>query len=106
MSPFLIRIVANIAVAVGLGLLTRVIYRTAVGSVSAQLFPQLQGSWTLTMLALGLSLPVPFHVISVGFFLQKRWLSPFWAKTTRVAVVASGCWLGAALGIKLLLLGH
>jgi hypothetical protein len=105
MSRFPLRIVANIVVAVGLGLLARVIYRAAVGSLSAQLFSQAQGSWILTMLALGLSLPVPFHVISVGYFLQKRWLSPFWAKTVRVAVVASGCWLGAALAVKLLVLG-
>jgi hypothetical protein len=105
MSRFPVRIVANIVVAVGLGLLARVIYRAAVGSLSAQLFPQLQGSWILTMLALGLSLPVPFHVVAVGLFLQKRSLSPFWAKAARVAVVVSGCWLGAALGVKLLLLG-
>jgi hypothetical protein len=100
-----LRIAANIVVAVGLGLLARVIYRAAVGSLSAELFPRLQGSWSLTMLALGLSLPVPFHVISVGCFLQKRWLSPFRAKAARVAVVVSGCWLGATLAIKLLVLG-
>jgi hypothetical protein len=104
MSRFPLRIVANIVVAVGLGLLARVIYRAAVGSLSAQLFSQLQGSWILTMLALGLSLPVPFHVISVGLILKRRWLSPFWAKAARLAVVVSGCWLGVALAIKLLVL--
>ena len=91
-------------IAAGLLLLAKVIYNAVTGSLSVQLFSRSQGSWLLTMYALGLSLPIPFHVISVGLILKRRWLSPFWAKAAWPAVVMSGCWLGVALGIKLLVL--
>jgi len=104
MIRFTIRTAANIVIAAGLLLLAKVIYSAATGSLSVQLFAQPQGSWRLTMYALGLSFPVPFHVISVGLILKRRWLSPFWAKAAFSAVVMSGCWLGVALGIKLLVL--
>ena len=104
MARFTKKPAANIIIAAGLLLLVKVIYSAATGSLSVQLFAQPHGSWLLTMYALGLSLPVPFHVISVGLFLKRRWLSPFWAKAAWAAVVMSGCWLGAALGIKLLVL--
>jgi hypothetical protein len=42
--------------------------------------------------------------MAVGLILQRRWLSRGWSKTAWLAVVISGCWLGAALGIKLFFL--
>lgn len=104
MIRFSTRTAANLIIAAGLLLLVKVIYSAATGSLSLQLFAQPQGSWLMDMYALGLSLPVPFHVISVGLILRRRWLSPFWAKAAWAAVVISGCWLGVALGIKLLVL--
>jgi hypothetical protein len=104
MMRFTARTAANMVIAVGLLLFAKVIHSAATGSLSAELFAQPQGSGLLTLYALGLSLPVPFHVVSVGLILKRRWLSPFWAKVAWRAVVTSGCWLGVALGIKLLVL--
>ena len=104
MNMFTTKTVANMVIAAGLLLLAKVIYNAVTGSLSVRLFSRSQGSWLLTMYALGLSLPIPFHVISVGLILKRRWLSPFWAKAAWPAVVMSGCWLGVALGIKLLVL--
>jgi hypothetical protein len=99
----------------------------------AQLFPEAQQLWTNNLYAIGLSLPVPLHVISVGFVLQRRWLSPHgrrivwlapvplhvisvgfvlqrrWLsphgrRIVWLAVIISGCWLGVALVIKEFLL--
>jgi hypothetical protein len=89
---------------VGLFLLIKILYNAATGSLTALLFAASQESWIKHVSALGLSLPVPFHVISVGLILQKRWLSPPWARFAWIAVVVSGCWLGVALGIKLLII--
>ena len=104
MIGFTTRTTANLVIAAGLLLLAKVIYSVATDSLSVQLFAQPQGSWISTICALGLSLPVPFHVISVGLILKRKWLSLFWAKAAWLAVVISGCWLGVALGIKLLVL--
>jgi hypothetical protein len=104
MSRIIVRLIANVAVAVGLFLLVRVFYRTATGALVAQFFPESQQSWTSNLSALGLSLAAPLHVISVGLVLQRRWLPHHWSRIVWLAVVLSGCWLGAALAIKLLLL--
>jgi hypothetical protein len=104
MVTFTARTAANMVVVVGLLLFVKVLYSAVTGSLSAEFFARPQGSWLLTLYALGLSLPVPFHVVSVGLILKRRWLSPFWAKVAWRAVVTSGCWLGVALGIKLLVL--
>lgn len=98
------RAVANVLIVVGLFLLVRVLNNAVTGSLVGQLFAQSQGSWIRNVYALGLSLPVPFHVISVGLVLQRRWLPPLWTRVVWLAVVVSGCWLGAALGIKMLVL--
>jgi hypothetical protein len=98
------RTAANLVIVVGVLLFAKVIYEAATGSLSAELFARPKGSWLLTLYALALSLPVPFHVVSVGLILRRRWLSPAWARVAWVAVVTSGCWLGAALAIKLLVL--
>jgi hypothetical protein len=98
------RTTASIVIVVGVLLFVKVMYEAVTGSLREEFFAQSQGSWLLTLYALGLSLPVPFHVVSVGLILKKRWLSPFWAKVAWRAVVTSGCWLGVAVGIKLLVL--
>lgn len=97
----LVRIVANITILAGLFLLGRVICQAASGGLAAQ-YPTLPPGWrAYGLVALGLSLPVPMHVIAVGLILQKRWLAHGWARLTWWAVVFSGCWLGAALLFKL-----
>jgi succinate dehydrogenase/fumarate reductase cytochrome b subunit len=98
------RAIANLVILVGLFLLVKILYNAASGSLAAQLVAASQESWIERMAALGLSLAVPFHVISVGLILQRRWLSPPWTRAAWIAVVVSGCWLGLALGIKLLIL--
>lgn len=100
----IIGLIGKMTIAVGLFLLLRVIYHAAGGSLVAQLFPESQQLWTKTLYAIGLSLPVPLHVISVGFVLQRRWLSPPWSRIVWLAVITSGCWLGAALMIKIFML--
>ncbi|MEE9497066.1 MAG: hypothetical protein V3V39_11115 [Desulfobacterales bacterium] len=100
----IIRLIAKVAVVVGLFLLVRVIYHADSGSLLAQLFPESQQLWANNLYAIGLSLPVPFHVISIGFVLQRRWLPPHWIRIVWLAVVISGCWLGVTLGIKIFLL--
>jgi len=100
----IISLIGKVAVAVGLFLLVRVIYHAASGSLVAQLFPESQQSWANNLYAIGLSLPVPLHVISIGLVLQHRWLPPHWIQIAWLAAVISGCWLGVALMIKLFLL--
>jgi hypothetical protein len=97
----IVRFVANAAIVVGFYLLARAIYGAANGSVVAQLFPESQESFPNIAVVLGLSLPVPLHVISIGLLLQRRWLPHSWARISLLAVVISGCWLGAVLAIKL-----
>jgi hypothetical protein len=99
------RLIAKVVVVLGLLLLVRVIYHAASGSLVAEFFYESQQSWISNLCAIGLSVPVPLHVISVGFVLQRRWLSHHWTRIVWLAVVISGCWLGAALAIKLFLFG-
>lgn len=105
MSKRIVRIIANAAIAVGLYLFARMIYGAANGSLAAQLFPESHGPVWNTVVAIALSLPVPFHAIAVGLLLQRRRLPHSWARFSLIAVIISGCWLGAALAIKLVLLG-
>jgi hypothetical protein len=100
----LIRLIAKVAVVVGVFLLARVIYHAASGFLLAQLFPESQQSWANNLYAIGLSLPIPLHVISIGFVLQRRWLPPHWIRIAWLSVAISGCWLGVALVIKTFLL--
>lgn len=97
----LIRIVANITILAGLFLLGRLVCQAASGGLAAQ-YPALPPSLSAYgLLALGLSLPVPMHVMAVGLILQKKWLTRGWVRLAWWAVVFSGCWLGAALLFKL-----
>ena len=100
-----LRLIANAAIAVGLFLFARMIYGAANGSLVARLFPESQESVWYTAAALVLALPVSFHVISVGLVLQRCWLPPSLGRISFLAAVFSGCWLGAALGFKLFVLG-
>jgi hypothetical protein len=98
----IVRAVANSVVLVGLFLFVRVLYNAATGSLVTPLFAQPQSPWIEGLCALALNLPVPFHVISVGLVLQRKWLSRPLARAVWLAVVVSGSWLGVALGIRLL----
>ncbi len=97
------RTVANVIIVVGLCLLAKVLYNAATGSLATRFFAQSPGSRLDTVYALGLALPIPFHVILIGLIVQKRWLSPRWAKIAWFAVIISGCWLGASLAIRLVI---
>jgi len=98
------RAIANLVILVGLFLLVKILFSATTGALTAQIFVASPESWIKRVSALGLNLPLPFHVISVGLILQRRWLSPPWARFAWIAVVVSGCWLGVALGIKLLII--
>lgn len=101
----IIRTVSGIVVLVGIFLLIRVFYNTVNGSLVLQLFPNVENSpWYFAFYAMALSIPVPFHVISVGFVLQKRWISPSWEGVIQRATVISGCMLGVSLAIKAIFL--
>ena len=104
MFKMILRAIANLVILVGLFLLVRVLYNAAAGSLAGQLVASSQGSLIKPLNALALNLPVPLHVISIGLILQRWWLSPPWKRAAWIAVVVSGCWLGVALGIKLLIL--
>jgi hypothetical protein len=99
------RFFANLVILTGLLLLAKVMSHAANGALVDRVLTGPHGHGLLPQaLALGLSLGVPLHVISVGWVLQRKWLPPLWARTAQVAAVVSGCWLGAALGIKALVL--
>lgn len=91
-------------VLVGCILLVRVFYLSFSGQHAEQLFPLHQPSWRLYLYTLGLSLPVPLHVISVGLIIQRKWLSPAWSRIAWFGIIISGCWLGIALAIKIFVL--
>lgn len=104
MFKIVVRALANTVVMAGVFLLVRVLYGAVTGSLVPQVVSQSAGSWIGTAFALGLTLPIPFHVISIGLFLQRSWLPVRLAKAARLAIVISGCWLGVALCAKLLIL--
>ena len=100
----LLRILANATILIGLFLLGRVICQATTGGLAAQ-YPALPtGLAARGLYALGLSLPVPMHVIAVGLILQRKWLDRNWTRVAWWAAVFSGLWLGAALLIRLTLL--
>ncbi len=102
MSKLILRVTANSVIVVGLYLLINLMYTAATGALGSPDFARPRGSWIRNIYALGLSLPIPLHVISIGFFLQVRWLSDLGAKAARLAIIVTGCWLGVALGIRVL----
>jgi len=104
MGKIVVRVIANIIILIGFFLLGRILYYGLSGVLAQQYFTQSQGSVIENVYALGLSLPIPLHIIAVGLVLQLRWLSPIWAQGTRWAIVVSGCWLCLALAIRWLAL--
>jgi hypothetical protein len=104
MSRIIVRLIATAAILAGLYLFVRMISGAVNGSLAAQLFPESPESVSNTLVALSLGLPVPLHVTSIGLLLQRRWLPHSWARISFLAVVISGCWLGAAVGVKLFVL--
>ena len=104
MGKMVVRVIANITILIGIFLLIRVLYHGLSGVLAQQYFAPSQGSVVQNVYALGLSLPIPLHIIAIGLVLQLRWLSPIWARGTRWAIVVSGCWLGLALAIRWLAL--
>lgn len=99
-----VRIFATAVSAVGLVLLARLLVQLPGGSLARELFPSAEPSAMSSLAAAVLGIPVPFHVISVGLILQRRWLSPTWARIAWICVVASGLWLGASLAVRAVLL--
>ena len=104
MTKILLRVFANFIIAVGLFLLIRILHNAATGTLMPQELTISQELWTNSLVALSLSLPIPFHVISIGLVLQLKWLTPPWAKAAWLAAIISGCWLGVAIGIRVLVL--
>jgi hypothetical protein len=104
MGKIVVRVTANILILIGLFLLGRVFCNSFTGAAAQHYFGNLPTTGLQNVYALGLGLPVPLHVISVGLVLQLRWFSPTWAKSVRWAVVVSGCWLGLALAIRWLVI--
>ena len=95
-----VRILASAISVAGVLLLARVLYMAADGSLVEKVAPQWAGLSMANVYALGLALPVPFHVISIGLILQHRWLPRRTARVAWWAIVISGCWLGVALAVK------
>jgi hypothetical protein len=104
MGKIVVRAIANVIILIGFFFLGRVLYYGLSGVLAQQYFTQSQGSVIQNVYALGLSLPIPLHIIAVGMVLQLRWLSPIWTRGARWAVVGTGGWLGLALGIRWLAL--
>ncbi|NLI80998.1 MAG: hypothetical protein GX443_04835 [Deltaproteobacteria bacterium] len=95
------RSLAGAIMAAGLLLLVKVIRDAYSGALAMRLFGSAAESPAATLCALGLGLPVPFHVISIGLVLQKRWLSSPWRKAAWICIVTSGFWLGIAVAVKI-----
>ena len=104
MGKIVVRAIANVIILIGFFLLGRILYYGLSGVLAQQYFTQSQESVIQNVYALGLSLPIPLHIIAVGLVLQLRWLSPIWARGTRWAIIVSGCWLSLALAIRWLAL--
>jgi hypothetical protein len=103
MVKIIVTFMARAVIVVGILLLVRILHQAVNGSLSTEFFAQSQVSSITSLYALLLGLPVPSHVISIGLILQRRWLSPPWAKFAWIAIVGSGCWLGASLAVRFLI---
>lgn len=85
-------------------LLALLLISLADGTLPRELFPDKPPTWTWASAALVLSLPVPFHVLAIGLFLQRRHLSQAWQRIAWTGIMGSGLWLGGAVMVKALLL--
>ncbi len=95
---------ANAVIVAGLFLLAYTLYSAIVGSLALRVFTGDRRPWIYSVYALGLMLPVPLHIISIGLVLKRKWLPTFWARTAWPAIFFSGCWLGAAVAVKSLVI--
>lgn len=95
------RIFASTVSVVGLCLLGLVIYEWSLGVLTGEFFPDVEHTATHRLSSLLLALPVPLHVIFIGLIIQKKWLTPNWARFAWVGIVTSGLWLGGALLVKM-----
>ncbi len=84
-------------------MLVRTIVMSVTGSLGAQVLPQLEPSFLRAVFAVCLSLPLPFHIISIGMVLQRRWFSSRWGRIAWIAILVSGLWLGASLVLKMII---
>ena len=96
----LFRIFASFISIVGFGLLIDVILEASSGVLIEDIFPEYNKTFTYKTLALLLALPVPFHVISIGMILQKRWLTEKLRRIAWISIFTSGIWLGIAIIVK------
>lgn len=99
-----VRALASAVSAVGVWLLGRLLLELADGTLAHELFPDSDGGWAPNLAALLLRFPAPYHVFSVGLILQRRWLSPTWARVAWICVVSSGLWLGGSLMVRAIVL--
>ncbi len=103
MTRLAVRSVGTVVSLAGIGLLGRLLWMAADGSLPAAVLPRADpGGWT-PAIALALALPVALHVIAIGLIVQRRWLSVPWKRFAWIAIVSSGCWLGVALVVRALL---
>lgn len=100
MARVLARLVGCGAIGVGFILLLGVLQELSAGALAAEHLGESPRAWRRDLAALALELPVPFHVMSVGLVIQKRWLTRRWARVAWYAALVSGCWLGAALAVR------
>jgi len=101
MKDHIMLLFARSTVLAGGLLLVRLVIKSFNGAVAARYFSEtvsITPAHSVAAFCLGLA--VPFHVVSVGFFLMRARLSPLHAFMTRIAVVTSGCWLAASLVIR------
>lgn len=95
--PAVVRMTGYLIIITGMILLFKLFYNAACGSLPNQVFGRAQYFWTDTFWALGLRLPIPLHIISIGLIVQRKWFSHTWNRISWYAITLTGMWLGAAL---------
>lgn len=100
MTPF--RIAASLVTVVGIGMLCFVFWDWQTGSLAAEFFPDVERQPDHHLKGLLLALPVPLHVIFIGLIIQKKYLSPPWAKFAWFGITTSGMWLGVSLLLRVI----
>jgi uncharacterized BrkB/YihY/UPF0761 family membrane protein len=98
------QIIGFISILVGIGYMVTMLYLAMTDRLTVEFLGEPISADIPLIFALLLKLPLPFHMISVGFTIQRRWLPPTWSKTIRWATIISGCLLGASLIFRYLLL--
>lgn len=71
------------------------------GELAAKYFPEISHELPHHVGGMLLALPVPLHVIFIGLIIQKKHLSPRWARFAWIGISSSGVWLGIALALRL-----